>query len=443
MTVHGSPGVLTLRDLLALPRLGTRLLTPVDGVDVPVRWAHSTELLDPRPYLAGGELVLTVGSSLRTDEQCHAFVEHLVAAGAAALGYGVGDVTPDVPTALVDRCRVLGLPLLSLAHGVPFQAVTELIADHRSRAQLADGRKVQQLITDLLGAVAADRSPDELLDLVGAALGGRVSFSEGELAWSSDCPAPSADVLRHVGAVLAVQQREHEQDADNRRREAGRLLRLVTARKADAEVLREALASAGVPSSGPLVVAAWPAGNGAALAGGLRPALIAEADDATLTLTAQGDVLLDVARDLSLPCGVAPPSSADELPSVVPVALAALELSRRRGGPATHRDLVTFPGLLELQPPDRLAPFSVALVAPLDRHDREHGTALLSTLRSFLDGNGSVSVTASGLFLHPNSVRHRLLRICELTGCDPRSFDDRVALAVGLWAWDRQPRGRR
>jgi DNA-binding PucR family transcriptional regulator len=441
--VHGSPGALTLRELLALPQLGTRLLTSVDGVDVPVRWAHPTELLDPRPYLSGGELVLTVGSSLRTEEQCHTFVEHLVAAKVAALGYGVGDVTPDVPPALVECCRRLGLPLLSLAYGVPFQAVTELIADYRSQAQLAGGRKVQQLITELLDAVAADRSPDELLDLVGAALGGRVSFHEGMLVWSSDSPAPPAEVLRHVGAVLAVQQREHEQDANSRRREAGRLLQLVTARKADAEVLHEALASAGVPASEPVVVAAWPPGTGAALAGGLRPALIAEADDATLTLTAHEDVLLDVAHDLSLPCGVAPPSAVDALPSVVPVALAALELSRRRGVPMTHRDLVTFAGLLELQPPDRLAPFSETLVAPLDQHDRAHGTALLATLRAFLDTNGSVSVTASDLFLHPNSVRHRLLRIGELTGCDPRSFDDRVALTVGLWAWDRQPRGRR
>jgi hypothetical protein len=443
VTVPSSPGALTVRDLLALPRLGTRLLTPADRVDVPVRWAHSTELLDPRPYLSGGELVLTVGSSLRTDEECDAFVDHLVAAGAAALGYGVGDVTPDVPAALVARCRLRGLPLVSLAHGVPFQTVTELLADHRSASQLAGGRKVQQLVTDLLDAMAADRPLEELLDLVGAALGGRVSFSDGVLAWASDSAPPGGEVLRHVGAVLAVRQREHEQDADNRRREAGRLLQLVVARRADAEVLREALAGAGVPASGPVVVAGWPAGSGPRLAGPLGPALVAATDDATLTLTAEGDVVLEVARDLSLPCGVAPPSPVDALPSVVPVALTALELSRRRGTPVTHRDLVTFPGLLELQPPGRLTPFADTLVAPLDRHDREHGTALLPTLRAFLEGDGSVTGTAAGLFLHPNSLRHRLRRVTELTGSDPRSFDDRVALAVGLWAWDRQPRERR
>jgi hypothetical protein len=366
--------VLTLGDLLALPRLGARLLTDADGADVPVRWAHSTELLDPRPYLSGGELVLTVGSSLRTDAQCHAFVEHLVAAGAAALGYGVGDVTPEVPGALLRCCRDLGLPLVAVAHGVPFQAVTELLSDHRSQARVAGDRRVQELV--------------------------------------------------------------------NRRRETGLLLDLVVARRADVEVLREALAAAGVPASRPVVVAAWPAGSGAVLAERLASALVADTDAATISITA-GDPGEAALSELDLPRGTAPPCPVDALPSAVPLALSALELSRRRGVPVGHRDLVTFPGLLELQAPERLAPFSETLVAPLDRHDQDHGTALLATLRAFLDGDGSVSLTAAALFLHPNSLRHRLRRISELTGCDPRSFDDRVALAVGLWAWDRQPRDRR
>ncbi len=433
-----------LRDLLALPQLGMRLLTDADGVDVPVRWAHSTELLDPRPYLSGGELVLTVGSSLRSDADCRAFVSHLLSAGIAGLGYGVGDVTSEVPAALVDAARAGGLPFVELAHGVPFQTVTELIADHRSQVRLEDGRRVQQLVTGLLDAVAADRSLEDLLRLVGTALGGRVLFRDGQLSWAGgpdSADAPPADVLRHVGAVLAVRQREHDQQAESHRREWGRLLQLVVDRRADAEVLAGALAAAGVAADQPVVVAAWPAGSGRVLASYLRTTLVAETEPATLTVGTEG--VLDVAREASLLCGVAPSSRVEALASAVPVALTALELARRRGAPVTHRDLVTFPALLELQPPERLTPFGDTLAAPLERHDREHGTALLATLRAFLEADGSVTVAAAALFLHPNSLRHRLRRITELTGCDPRSFDDRVALAVGLWSWDRQPRDRR
>jgi DNA-binding PucR family transcriptional regulator len=75
--------------------------------------------------------------------------------------------------------------------------------------------------------------------------------------------------------------------------------------------------------------------------------------------------------------------------------------------------------------------------------DATSGTALVATLRAFLQGDGSVNATARQLHLHPNSLRHRLEPIAELTGSDPRVFADRVALAIGLWAWDRRPRGRR
>jgi DNA-binding PucR family transcriptional regulator len=150
-----------------------------------------------------------------------------------------------------------------------------------------------------------------------------------------------------------------------------------------------------------------------------------------------------VAADLAVPCGSAAPCPVEGLASAVPAALAALDLSRRRGAPATHRDLVSFEGLLEQQPLERLQPFADTLLQPLVAHDREHGTALLPTLRAFVEGDGSVNNTARDLHLHPNSLRYRLKRIAELTGSDPRVFSDRIALAVGLWAWERRPRGRR
>src|SRR6185369_2356277 len=34
------------------------------ALDLPVRWAHVSELQDPAPYLLGGELILTAGVNL-------------------------------------------------------------------------------------------------------------------------------------------------------------------------------------------------------------------------------------------------------------------------------------------------------------------------------------------------------------------------------------------
>lgn len=444
---EGPEGRVTVRDLLSAPALGLRLLAGADRIDDVVRWAHPTELLDPGPYLSGGELVLTVGASLGDDDgRCWAYVERLVDAGVSAVGYGVGDVTEEVPPGLVEACRRHRLPLLRVPAGVPFQTITELLADRRAEARATGERRVRRLSTRLLDAMAADRSLDELLEIVRAELGGRVGYRDGELRWEAAREtdvAPSESMLRHIGSVLAVRQHEHDVAFAQRRAEAGRLLRLVTDRKADAEVLRDTLADAGVPTDQPLVVAAWPEKAVGLVVSRLGAALFADVPEGCLSVTPSGAPVAAVATEAAVPCGIAAPCGLGELAAAVPAAVAALDLSRRRGAPATHRDLVSFQGLLEQQPRERLQPFAETLLAPLVDHDREHGTALVPTLRAFLKGDGSVNSTARELHLHPNSLRHRLRRIGELTGSDPRVFADRVALAVALWAWDRRPRGRR
>ncbi len=436
-----------MRDLLAVPALGLRLLAAPEAVGVVVRWAHPTELLDPRAYLSGGELVLTVGSSLADDAGvCERFVERLVESGASGLGYGVGDVTDEVPAALVAACRDRGVPLLEVPGGVPFQAITGLVADRRAEAMAATERQVQGLSTRLLEGIAAGRPLPQLLELVGVELGGRVEYRDGSLQWQpggeADVP-PSASTLDHLGSVLAVHQHEEDVASARGRAEAGRLVQLVLDRKADPDALRPALEAHGVDPDAPVTVTAWPEGAAGMLAGRWNPVLVADLAGCTVTLGGDEPQLLDVAHETALSCGVAPPAGQPDLEAAVRTALAALDLSRRRREPVTHRDLVSFEGLLEQQPPHVVSPFAETLLTPLAVHDSEHGTGLVATLRAFLAADGSVNVAARELHLHANSLRHRLRRITDLTGCDPRSFDDRVSLAIGLWAWDRRPRGRR
>ena len=45
--------------------------------------------------------------------------------------------------------------------------------------------------------------------------------------------------------------------------------------------------------------------------------------------------------------------------------------------------------------------------------------------------------TARTLFLHTNTVRHRLARINQITGRNPLNFDDQAAFTIGLRAMDR------
>ena len=67
--------MLTVSELLS--DLDVRLLTGESATDVPVRWVHISEIEDPTPWLSGGELLLTTGMQLYTEERQRAFVDRL------------------------------------------------------------------------------------------------------------------------------------------------------------------------------------------------------------------------------------------------------------------------------------------------------------------------------------------------------------------------------
>jgi PucR C-terminal helix-turn-helix domain len=71
--------------------------------------------------------------------------------------------------------------------------------------------------------------------------------------------------------------------------------------------------------------------------------------------------------------------------------------------------------------------------APLERlrqFDTENKTDMVDTLRIYLESLGSVSTAAARLYLHGNTMRHRLARIAEVSGVD--LDDPRQWLALGL-----------
>lgn len=98
-----------------------------------MRWAQATEMLDPGPFLRGGEVVLTTGMSLGSPDACRRFVDALVAARAVGIGYGIEVVTPTVPEALVQAADAAGLPVLSVPPSVPFVMFTERLAQEQAR----------------------------------------------------------------------------------------------------------------------------------------------------------------------------------------------------------------------------------------------------------------------------------------------------------------------
>jgi purine catabolism regulator len=127
---------LRLSDVLADPDLDLGL---VDGESAAlgrqVRWVAVTELADPRPFLSGGELVLTTGLRQRTAASQREFVARLAERDAVGLGFGTGLTHNTVPAGTLAEARARGLPVLEVPYSTPFIAVDRFVADRILEAQ--------------------------------------------------------------------------------------------------------------------------------------------------------------------------------------------------------------------------------------------------------------------------------------------------------------------
>ncbi|MGW0827311.1 PucR family transcriptional regulator [Streptomyces sp. NPDC002845] len=99
-------------------------------LDVPVRWAHASELADPVPYMEGGELLLITALKLDAEDSkaMRKYVKRLVAAGVVGLGFAVGVHYEEIPKALVDAAEEARLPLLEVPRPTPFLAISKAVS---------------------------------------------------------------------------------------------------------------------------------------------------------------------------------------------------------------------------------------------------------------------------------------------------------------------------
>lgn len=119
---------ITVAEICALPDLALDLVAGDEGIHQEVRWVHVSEVLDPTPWLQGGELLLVTGLRFDPDADLAAYVRRLAEAGLAGIGFGVGfgfDEIPDQMRAEADRS---GLPLLRVPMDTPYVAISEAVS---------------------------------------------------------------------------------------------------------------------------------------------------------------------------------------------------------------------------------------------------------------------------------------------------------------------------
>jgi purine catabolism regulator len=372
LTVEGLIGELGLELVCGQRRGGT-----------PVRWVHATELVDPTPWLKGGELLLTTGMQLSSAATQRELIERLADNEIAGLGFGTGFAHKRLPTALVAAARARDFPLFEVPYELPFIAITE-----RAFAQLLEER-YELLQRNLAGDVLAE------------ALTGHL--------YPEDVQAR----LRPFGigsqvAVLAFRP----PDAT-----------------AAAAVVERVLERESVPSlvaiRSSLVCAVVDAGSSEREREAFSPVELARVVRSELR-ERFGEVGAAASR-------VGP---AQGLRMSFHEARCALEAVRLRNGEtpevASYEDLGAFQLLLSLQDDDALTSYCRSVLGPLEDGEGDYGEELARSLDLYIEHNGHWERAANALYCHRHTLRYRIRRIEQLTGRDLSSARDRIEFWLAL-----------
>ncbi|WP_107309191.1 PucR family transcriptional regulator [Streptomyces sp. TP-A0356] len=147
-----------LSALLAREDLALRQIAGPTDPGIVIHWAHTSEMADPYPYLLGGELLLTAGvhipEAAGSETYFDDYVSRIVAAGGAALGFGLAPVHDTVPRALVAACDHHGLPLLEVPPQTTFSGVARAVWQLMAQARLAELRRVAEAQQSLTAAAS-------------------------------------------------------------------------------------------------------------------------------------------------------------------------------------------------------------------------------------------------------------------------------------------------
>ena len=148
-----------VRDFVEDPNLNLEVVVAGD-LERPVSWVHVTELLDPSPYVHGGEFILSAGVWGARGGNADSFVEALDHTCASALGWGLLAKEEQVPDPVVRACRSAELTLLAVPTNTPFIAIGRWFFEHlqvqreaRLRATIERNERLVRSISSLPGGL--------------------------------------------------------------------------------------------------------------------------------------------------------------------------------------------------------------------------------------------------------------------------------------------------
>jgi hypothetical protein len=469
-----------LSALLAREDLALRQIAGPSDPDPAIHWAHTSEMADPYPYLLGGELLLTAGvhipEAAGSGTYFDDYVSRIVAAGGAALGFGVAPVHDTVPRALVAACEAYELPLVEVPPQTTFSGVARAVWQLMAQARHAELRRVTEAQQSLAAAAsrpdpvravlrqlgrrvdgwavlygpegaeiaAAGREPTgdvrgALRELAGVVTGrssatatdtlpgthlAAYALGAGQgfvLGVAAPHRGPGDHTIASVAAVLLSLLTGEHQSGSGAARSSALVRLLLGAEPADVAPLLGAGQWAVVHARPDSQAAPDPVAA-SALGAALGSPLVDLAEDVVRVLVPGGR---EPAPQPGWTLGVSASAAPHDWPAADTQAARALARARATRAPLVRHGNRT--PLAQLLPHDEAEAHARTLLAPIAAPP-----ALTETLRTWLSLHGSWDRTAVALAVHRNTVRQRIARCAALLGTDLDDPDVRMELWFAL-----------
>ncbi|WP_168582050.1 PucR family transcriptional regulator [Gephyromycinifex aptenodytis] len=447
-------------------------LRPLNDWDAegPLSGVHISELVDPTPFLQGGELLLTTGMNITGQlAQVEAYVAGLIAREVAALGFGLGPAHASVPPSLVRACNRARLPLFAVPLATPFIKISrefwgQLAKEDAQHLNAALGAQ-RNLVRAAKGPAPASAVTRVLAEAVSGWAAHLSLHGEVEVAWPRSAAAQAAQAATEVSrlqvagpnsaATFPLGEDDVVMYPVARRGRLRGYVVIACPRPIPAQMRSLALSAAALLELGveedqheqrrltEQRNLLWLLLRGHTEAAAMLAADTGQAIPATVRLAAidpaGADILHEVpAAAIKLPGGQVVAIWADEedlrdslvvaLEAVAPAARSVYSAALSPGAvrdavPALLRALKRTDGRQEPPEDEQLPSTALEAIAAYERAD------LVAAVAAFLRARGRLDPAASELGLHRNTVRHRVALAGQVSGVDLNDPDT----AARLW----------
>lgn len=478
----------TIRALVADPKLHLSVRVGKEGLDQPVGWVAVSELPDPTPWLQGAELLLTSGmwlkESAHRDAAADEWAERLAGAGARAVGFGLVPCFPKIPAEVLRAARRHRLTILEVPPQTPFVAIDRRVADlHTSEARRHEAEVVrgqQRLVRaaqrgraavvatlaqevrtwvvaldathqpseqagdladidvaglgDLANAVAASGKRSLLAELHGQTVYlvplGSVDNPQGTLCVDNRAiaanPALRSGLVGAAAAMLSVLIPSTEVPVQRV------IVELLLA--GDSPSAQRVCSASGISLPDPLVAVGLSGPDrheALARTVSLGAWQVPTRSSNTVVVLASPSLvearLPGVIEQTRARAGVSAPHSPSDVPRAIQEAMSSLSLSK--GARRVVKYWETTPsGLQGVLSAEATRQFVSTLLSPLEGHpDRE---VLLTSAVAWVKSHGRWDPAAAALGIHRETLRSRMGRLATTLGLDLDAPQDRLALSL-------------